>query len=157
MSELIFPFINLVILIVIFVVYLREPIAKFVTDRHVTIRDELQRVRALLGQAQSQFDEFSGKLKAMDAEIAGLREQAKQDASAAKSRILAEAQRLSATIVTDARASAQGLYSQLKQELFAEIGSKVLDRAEAILRERLTGDDRARIRREFSTQVETVQ
>jgi hypothetical protein len=33
----------------------------------------------------------------------------------------------------------------------------VLNRAETILRERLTGDDRARIRQEFSRQVESIQ
>jgi hypothetical protein len=33
----------------------------------------------------------------------------------------------------------------------------VLDRAEAILRQRLTRDDQVRIRHEFSRQVETVQ
>ena len=157
MSELIFPFINLSILIVIMVVYLREPLRTFVLDRHTGLRDELRRVRDLLSQAQARYNEFTSKLKAMDAEIASLRDQAKQDAAASQSRILAEAQKLSATIISDSRASAQGLYSQLKSELFADVGSRVLDRAEVMMRERLTGDDRARIRREFSTQVESVQ
>jgi F0F1-type ATP synthase membrane subunit b/b' len=157
MSELIYPFINLLILIAIIVVYLREPLRGFVRGRHETLRDELQRVRELLSQSQTRYDEFTGKLKAMEAEIITLREQAKHDAAASKSKIVAEAQKLSAMIITDARSSAQGLYAQLKGELFIEVGGKVLDRAEAMLRERLTGDDRARIRNEFSSQVESVQ
>jgi F-type H+-transporting ATPase subunit b len=157
MGEIVFPFINLAILITILVVYLREPLRSFVRGRHETLRDELQRVRELLSQAQSKYEEFTGKLKAMEAEIITLRTQARQDAAASQSKIVAEAQKLSAVIISDARTSAQGLYGQLKNELFAEIGSKVLDRAETLLRERLTGDDRARIRHEFSSQVESVQ
>jgi F-type H+-transporting ATPase subunit b len=145
------------LLVTVLAVKLRAPVSAYVNDRHVSLREELQRVRGLLVSAQRKYDEFSGKLKAMDAEILSLREQAKQDASAAKVRVVAEAQRLSATVIHDARVSAQGLYSQLKSELFSEVGLKVVDRAEKLLRERLTGDDRARIRKEFSSQVETVQ
>ena len=157
MKELIYPFINLAILITIMVVYLREPLRMFVRTRHEGLRDELQRVRDLLAQSQTRYDEFTGKLTAMEAEALTLRDQARQDATGARSRLNAEAQRLSATIVSDSRASAQGLFSQLKHELFAEVGTKVLDRAEAILKERLTGEDRTRIRHEFSAQVETLQ
>lgn len=157
MSELIFPTINLAILLVIMVVYLREPIRSFVRVRHETLRDELRRVRELLSGAKTKYEEFSSKLKAMEAEIQSLRDQARQDAAASQARVLAEAQALSATIVSDARKSVQGMYGQLKSELFVEVGHKVLDRAEVLLRERLTGDDRARIRHEFSSQVESVQ
>jgi F0F1-type ATP synthase membrane subunit b/b' len=157
MHELIFPTVNLAILIVLLAIYTKAPIRQFVSDRHRTLRDELQSVRELLVRAQSQYDEFTSKLKAMDAEIESLRSQAKQDASAMRSRVTAETQRLSATIVSDARASAQGLYAQLKAELFAEVGGKIVDRAEGLMRDRLTGDDRARIRQEFSSQLERAQ
>lgn len=157
MGELLYPTINLAILLTIMVVYLRAPLASFVRGRHETLRDELSRVRELLANAKTKYEEFSSKLKAMEAEIASLREQAKQDAAASRNRIVTEAQGLSSTIVADSKKSAQGLYGQLRQELFAEVGTKVLDRAEAMLRDRLTGDDRARIRNEFSAQVESVQ
>jgi F0F1-type ATP synthase membrane subunit b/b' len=157
MNELILPFINLLILIGVLAYYLRAPLRAFVLERHTTLRDELRRVRDLLANAKARYDEFTAKLKAMEAEIQSLRDQARQDAATAKSKILAEAQALSATIVSDARRSAQGLYGQLKSELFVQAGQRVLDRAEELLRERLTGDDRARIRHEFSAQVERVQ
>jgi hypothetical protein len=49
------------------------------------------------------------------------------------------------------------MFGDLKNQLRSELSVQVLARAEAILRERLTGDDKARIRREFSQQVESVQ
>ncbi|MFL5812659.1 MAG: hypothetical protein ACJ763_03710 [Bdellovibrionia bacterium] len=157
MSELFAPTINLLILVGILVYYTRHPIKKSVEDRHTGLRDELARVRDLLRQAQEQYNEFSSKLKAIEAETTALRQQAIQDAEAAKQRLVNDAQRMSQGIASDARRGAESLYAELKTQLASEIGGRVLERAEAILRERLTGDDRARIRKEFSTQVETVQ
>jgi F0F1-type ATP synthase membrane subunit b/b' len=157
MSELFAPTINLLILVGILVYYTRHPIKKSVQDRHAGLRDELARVRDLLRQAQEQYSEFSSKLKAIEAETTALRQQAIQDAEAAKQRIITDAQRMSSGIANDSRKAAQSLYSELRTQLASEIGNRVLERAEVILRERLTGDDRARIRKEFSTQVEMVQ
>lgn len=157
MSELFAPTINLIILVGILVYYTRHPIKKSVQDRHASLRDELARVRDLLRQAQEQYNEFSSKLKAIEAETTALRQQAVQDAEAAKQRLVNDAQRMSLGISSDARKAAESLYGELKSQLASEVGGRVLERAEAILRDRLTGDDRARIRKEFSTQVETVQ
>jgi len=157
MSELFAPTVNLLILVGLLVYYTRHPIRKTVTDRHEGLRDELARVRDLLRQAQEQYNEFSSKLSAIEAETTALRQQAVQDAEAAKQRIVTDAQRLSQGIASDSRRAAESLYAELKAQLASEVGSRVIDRAEALLRERLTGDDRARIRKEFSSQVETVQ
>jgi hypothetical protein len=59
--------------------------------------------------------------------------------------------------VTDAKTSANALYSDLRGQLYADLSAEVLERAEGILRERLTGDDRVRIRKEFSNQLERTQ
>jgi F0F1-type ATP synthase membrane subunit b/b' len=157
MNTLLWPFLNLIILIAVLLWKGKAPFTAFVFQRHSTIRDEVQRVRSLLRSAQVKYDEFAAKLKAVDAEINELNERAQQDAKAAQSRIIAEAQRLSAAVVTDARSSAELLYGELKGQLFLELGSRVIDKAEKLLLDRLTGDDRARIRQEFSSQVERVQ
>ncbi|MCM2277986.1 MAG: ATP synthase F0 subunit B [Oligoflexia bacterium] len=157
MHGLIAPTFNFLVLLAILVYYLREPIRQFVHSRHVTVRDELKSVRELLRQAQEKHDEFSSKLKAIEAETTALREQAQQDAQVAKLRILSEAQRLSGNIVVDARATAEGLLKEMKNELYLDLAGRVLERAETILKARLTGDDRARFRQEFSMQVENVR
>lgn len=157
MHELIAPAINLSILLTVLGYYLRAPLKDFVASRHVTLRDEVQRVRKMLREAQEQFDEFSAKLKAIDAEVMALKDQAKQDAQVTKNRIVTEAMKLSENVVVDARATATAMFSELKGRLTTELGFRVLDRAESILREKLTGADQARIRQEFSKQVENFQ
>jgi F0F1-type ATP synthase membrane subunit b/b' len=157
MDTLIAPAINLLILICALIYFLRTPLKNFVSQRHVVLRDELARVRELLASAQRQHEEFSAKLKAFDAEATTLRAQMATDAEQAKSRLIQEAQRLSAQIITDARSSADAMVSGLRAGLQGELATQVLARAEKIMREKLTGDDRTRLREEFSKQVETVQ
>ena len=157
MHSLIAPAINLGILLVVLFVYLKTPIQQFVSNRAVTVGQELKKVREMLRDAQEKHDEFSAKLKSIEIEVSALREQAKQDAQAAKLRILSEAQRACSTIVSDARSTSEGMYADLKTRLFSEIGQQILARTEVILRDRLTGDDRARIHSEFSTQVEAMK
>ncbi|MDR3607513.1 MAG: ATP synthase F0 subunit B [Oligoflexia bacterium] len=157
MHELISPTFNLAVLIAVLTYFLRQPIRDYVSGRHHTVRDELARVSELLKDAQEKNSEFSAKLSAIDAEIVAIRKQAVQDAEAMNQRIIANAVRLSAGTVADARLAAEGLYSDLKSELYHELGARVIDRAGSLLKERLTGDDRARIRKEFSSQVEAAQ
>lgn len=157
MQTLIWPAANLAILIAIFFKYLRQPVRQAVSQRHAELRDELKKVRELLQRAQERHDEFSAKLKSIEVETTALHEQAKQDAQSAKLRVLSEAQRTSASVVSDARLAADHLMKDLRSQLFSEIGMRVVGRAESLIRDRLTGDDRARIRREFSTQVERAQ
>jgi F0F1-type ATP synthase membrane subunit b/b' len=157
MHELIAPTVNLLILVSLLFYYLKEPVRAHVHGRHLTLREELDRVRELLKKAKAQHEEFTAKLSAIGAETTALREQATLDAQAAKQRLLSDAQRLSGNIVSDAHNAARGLYEELKTQLSSEMGARIITRAEVLLRSRLTGDDKMRIRQEFSQQVETVQ
>ena len=157
MESLFAPSFNLAILLAFMVYKLNKPVREFVSLRHTTIRGEIQSVRQELLQAQEKYDEFSSKLKAIDAEVVTLREQGQQEITAMKQRILSESGRLSLNIISDARASAEGLYLEFKGQLYSELSAQVLDRAELLLREKLTSDDRVAIRSAFSKQLEAIQ
>jgi F0F1-type ATP synthase membrane subunit b/b' len=157
MEHLLWPFINLIILTSILGIKLKKPLGEFVRNRHTTLRDELRNVDETLRQAKHKHEEFSAKLKAIGAEISALKEQVKQDSESMKLRVVTDAKRLAGLVVSDAQGAAQGLYGELRNNLKTEFGIRVIDRAEQLLRERLTGDDRVRIRREFSRQMESMQ
>lgn len=157
MDSLFLPALNLGILLVFLFVKLKKPVIDHVFKRHEMIRDEVRRVREMLSSAQAKHEEFSGKLKAIDTEVMALRDQARQDAASMKVRILTEAQRNSARVVSDARAASEGMVGDLRRQLAFEVGTAVVDRAQAVVKTRLTGDDRARIRKEFSTEVENTK
>lgn len=157
MKALIWPIINVATLVGILVYTTRAPLREFLKTRRKSIGEELIRVRELMESAKTKYEEFTAKLKAIDAEVLSLNEQVRSDAERMRSRILADAKQNAGSIVSDARTSANALYGDLKNELRVELGMRVLARAEKLLVERLTGDDRVRIRREFSTQVERIQ
>lgn len=157
MEHLIAPTVNFLIFVGLLAFLLPPKVRAFVTSRHAFIRDEVLRIQEQLRGSKSRFDDFSAKLKAVDTEVAAIRAQTLQEAETARVRIASDAKRLAGQIVTDARLSADALMGDVRQQMRAEMVSRVIARAEAILRQRLTGDDRARIRREFSRQVESIQ
>ncbi len=157
MEHLIGPAINFFLFVALLAYLLPARVREFVTSRHDYIRTEVLRVQDQLRTSRARFEEFSAKMKAVEAEVAAIRSQSAQDAEAARARIVNDAKKHSSQIIADARTSAEGLFGDLRKQMRAEMVSRVIDRAEAILRHRLTGDDRVRIRREFSRQVENFQ
>lgn len=155
MSALLWPAINFCILIGALVYFLKKPLSDFVTQRHTYLRDEVQKVASQLRSSQGRFQEFSAKLQAIENEVVALRSQAKQDAEAMKVRVLTDAKKQSSGIVADSHVGAAAMTDDLKSQLKSEFGVRVIDRAENIIRSRLTVADRVRIRQDFSRQVET--
>ena len=156
MHALIAPLVNVSILVGILFYYLRKPISDFVSSRHVSIRDQVKSVSDDLRSAQNKYEEFSSRIKALDVEVRALREQGKQESEQMKTRLLTDARRVSAAIVSDSRTSAEQVFKDLQGELRKDLGEKVVIRAEKLIRDKLTTDEKSRIRHEFSEQLSRV-
>lgn len=146
MTALLLPAFNLGLLVTILFFATRKPLKAFVFSRHETMRVELSEVRERLRVAQERYDEYSAKLKAVGAEVSALAEQTKREVEVSRERVLAEAKALSATLVKDAELAAKSMFEETRAEIRNRIGSEVVSRAETMIRQTLTGDDRARIR-----------
>lgn len=157
MATLIFPAINLLALIAILTWKFKGPLAGFVEGRHHSVARELSEVREKLKTAQAQLDEYTGRLRALDAEVRALREQTTRDAAEAKTRVLTEAKKVALHIVEEAKATSQNLYGDVKTELRHAFAGQVIERATQLIQGRLTAADRAKFRHDFSKQVETIQ
>ena len=92
-SSLLYPAINFAILVAAMFYYLKAPTKTFVKARHDSLKEELDRVQAKLVDAQKQYQEYSQRLSAMDAEITSLVQSVRSDAESAKVRVLTEARR----------------------------------------------------------------
>ncbi len=157
METLLWPVVNLLLLIALLFHLLRKPVTVALQGRHTTLRDEIQRVREQLTQAQARFDQFSAKLRTMESEAENLFQQSKQDATQTKEALISKASRASQTIVQEAKQGTSLRFEDLKREVRTEFSGKVLAKAEEIIRKRLTGEERARILKEFSSQMETLR
>jgi len=152
-ATLIPAFINFALFVGFLFWKLRAPFGDFVRNRSISLRDELESSREQLTKARSQYEEFSAKLDAIESDIRALREQARLDAAQAQGRIRAETSRLSAQILADATATRDASIAEAKREIVRAFAIQVVGRAEGLLRGRLTGEEKVRIRREFSTQL----
>jgi F-type H+-transporting ATPase subunit b len=157
MESLVAPTFNLLILLGVMAYYLRAPIKKTVSERHFQIRDEVERVSLLLKKAQEQLEEFTSKLNSLGTEATALREQARQDGKNMRLRIINEARASHEIIIKEAKAACLALYMECKEEIQRSFSSQVIEQAEGILKAQLTGDDRMRIRHEFSKQMVSIQ
>lgn len=92
-SSLLYPFINLAILVGGLFYFLRTPTKVFVRSRHSYLKEELNRVQARLSEAQRQYQDYSQRLSAVDGEITNLIQSVRSEAEASKIRILTEARR----------------------------------------------------------------
>ena len=157
MHTLIFPVLNLSVLLAALVYFLRAPVRNAVQTRHQTLKADLVDVRVKLQEARVRYDEFSAKLKAVQVEVSSIQLQGRQDAEALKNRIVTNAKNSSSSILSEAKSRAEGMVAETQQKLRTELSAKIIQKAERIIHDKLTGDDRVRIRKEFSERVGTIQ
>ena len=157
METLIAPAFNLAILLAVLFYYLKTPLKHFLQDRHNLIAKELEDVRSILRTAQEKYDEFSAKIKAVDSEVTTIRDQAKEDAIEIEKKIIEDSKQISTRVVSESKLTSQRLYEDLKEELKTTYGLKVVERTQELLSAKLTGEDRVRIREEFSSQIGGAQ
>ena len=144
---------NFVIFTGLMFYYLRTPVKGFISARHESLRDDLSKVREQLRSAQEKYEEFSAKLKAIDVEVSNIREISKKDAAGLQAKIVSSAKQMSGSILAESKARATALVSECKESLRSELGLRIVSRAQELIQERMTGDDKARIRKEFSERV----
>lgn len=153
MEKLILSTINLSIFLAILFYYTKKPLKEFVKNRHETIRNLVQQARQEIAAAKADFDEYSAKLKAVDSQVTALKKEVRLEAEDVSRQIVSSAKERSSLIVGDSRASVQAQVEDLRNEIKREFAVKVFERAEEAVQQRLTGADRDRIRREFSSRV----
>jgi F-type H+-transporting ATPase subunit b len=157
MTGLIYPFINFFILVGALIYFLRTPVKSFVLDRHSNLKDELDRVHAKLGEAQKQYQEYSQRLSSMDAEVASLVQQIREEAETTKIRVITEAKRMADQIVIDSKRTGESMLTEFKDQIRADLANQVMARTEVLLKSRMTGDVREQLKKDFSKQVESVR
>ena len=157
METLIAPSVNLFLLIAVLAYYLVGPLKAFAATRQGSIRDQLEESRKLLAEARAKFEDFTSRVKGLSAEAATLQSQAEQDAKRSRDALVRAAEQLGSTIISDAKAAAGAMRNDLVSSLRAEVAERALSRAEEQIRSRLTGEERARLRQEFSALVEKTQ
>jgi F-type H+-transporting ATPase subunit b len=156
-SSLIPPFVNFLILVAGLVYLLRRPLKAYVTDRHMSVKSQIDEVQAKLAEAQRQYNEYAQRLQSMDAEVQNLVKGIRAEAESSRVRIVTDAKRMADQIVIDAKRTGDAMLGEFKEQMRTELANQVITRAEALLKSKMTGDVREQLFKDFSKQVESVR
>jgi len=145
--------INLVFFAALLVFLLKEKVREYVHERHVIMRENVIGVREKLRDARERMEEFSAKLEAVDTEVKSLTRQAGDDGESVKIKLLNSAKEKSGTLIEEVRQRSTELVGDLKSELVSDMANLVVSRAEESLSGKLTGADKKRFHKEFTSSL----
>jgi len=131
-AGLLYPLINLVLLIAALIYFARKPVLEFFNDRRGKIQNDLKKSSDLLGEAEAKFASWQRKLADLDQELETIRETSRQRAENERANIIADATASAERIRADASAA-------IEQEL---------------RRSRVNAGDRERLVGEFIERIE---
>jgi F-type H+-transporting ATPase subunit b len=154
LGDLAWPVLNLAILIAALVYFGRRPIQDFFATRQDRIRDDLDAAASALAEAEARHTEWQRKLTRLDAEMARIREQARERAEAERRHILADASVAAERIRRDARSAVDQELRRAREELRREAAELALELAAETLRTRVSDADRSRLVDDF---IETIE
>ena len=152
--DLVYQFVNFILLIAVLFVVARKPVTAFFAGRREQIKGDLEAAADLLGSAEARQAQIQEKLADLETQLEEIRAISRQRAEEESQRILAKAREAAERIQSDAiEATAQELL-RAQTELRAEAAGLAVELAGEILNEQVGDADRQRLLDEFITRVE---
>lgn len=122
-------------------------------ERHEQIKSELEQATSAREEADALLARFRDRLDRLDAETEELKQAAREQAEAERKRIIELAQAEAERIRAVAKATADREAQARIREIEAEAIDRAVERAEAVLRERLADADQNRLFDDYVAQV----
>ncbi|HSR70452.1 MAG TPA: ATP synthase F0 subunit B [Acidobacteriota bacterium] len=141
--------VNLLLVVVPLVIWLRKPLGQYFAGRRQAIRNEIEEAAEARRQAEEKLAEVEQKMKALDEEVENIRQQARQEAAAERRRLLQEARADGERIVAAAEREIGNLKRQARAELKDYASQLALEMAEERIRESMTEKDEAELADRF--------
>jgi len=151
---LLYPTLNLALLIAVLVYFGRKPILGFFDRRRLQIEEDLQKAAALKKEAEERYASWQRKLADLQAELEGIRAASRERAESERAQILADATATAARIRSDATAAIEQELRRARAVLHEEAADLAVDLARSLLAEQVTNADRERLVSEFIERIE---
>ncbi len=153
-GDLLYPVLNLAILVAALVYFGRKPIADFFAERRSSIQGELEQAAELYRKAEEQHARWQRRLVDLEGELDGIRTRARERAESERAHILADAQATADRIRRDATSAVDRELLRARERLREEASDLAIELAGNLLREQVTGADRERLLDEFIERIE---
>jgi F-type H+-transporting ATPase subunit b len=152
---LVYPIINLLLLLAVLVYFGRKPILDFFGERRGKIQDDLKAAADLQREAEERYASWQRKLADLESELENIRTTAQERAERERDQIIADANSTAERIRSDATAAIDQELRRSRAVLREEAADLALELAGNLLREQVSDDDRERLVGEFIERIES--
>lgn len=136
---------NFGILLSLYYMLGRKPVAAGLTQRRVTIGKEIEEAQKLLDEAEERAEKYQGNLKNVDADADAAKAALISSGKGEASHLVTEAEERAQRMKRDAERLVQQERKQLQQELLVETVEMSVVEAAQVLAKSVTADDHARL------------
>jgi len=149
--------INTIALLVLLGYFLKKPLSNYFRERTAQIEKDLAEAREQRERAEQTIKEYEAKMAGMEQELEKMRADLAKSAGAESEKVVANAERMAQGIVESARLAADQEVRKAKTALQNEAVELAIKTAEAIVAEKITGDDQKRIVEDYLAKVEGMK
>ena len=141
--------VNLTILLLVLVYYLKQPIKNFLIERRGIIGNEIDDAQKAIAEAKKIHADYEEKLKNLDAEIKSLKESIQEQGEVERKEILKQAEIASEKIRAEARESIELESARARRAIQSEAITLAIDIAEDLIKRHLSSSDKEKMIENF--------
>jgi F-type H+-transporting ATPase subunit b len=141
--------VNLTILLLVLVYYLKQPVKNFLIERRGIIGNEIDDAQKTIAEAKKIHAEYEEKLKHLDAEIKSLKESIKEQGEVERKEILRQAAIASEKIRAEARESIELESARARRAIQSQAITLAIDIAEDLIKQNLSSSDKDKMIEKF--------
>jgi F-type H+-transporting ATPase subunit b len=133
------------------------PVKKAFAARSEQIRQAAEEARARRAKADQLASDIQGRLQQIENEVRAIRERAEAEGERQKRELIAAAETEAQKILANARNEVDNRLKHIRHELTELAGTLASERAEALLREKITADDQHKLFHESVSELQEVR
>jgi F-type H+-transporting ATPase subunit b len=141
--------VNLTILLLVLVYYLKQPVKDFLIERRGIIGNEIDDAQKAIAEAKKIHAEYEEKLKHLDAEIKSLKGSIQEQGEIERKKILKQAEIASEKIIEEARESIELESARARRAIQSQAITLAIDIAEDLIKQHLSSSDKDKIIENF--------
>ncbi len=144
---------NFAILVAVLIYFVRKPASEALNGRIDGIKQELSSLETRKKEAEEKLAEYNRRIASLDKEAEDIIAQYRKQGEAARERILRESEKTAAKLEEQAKKNIEQEFKNAKAKLQEDILRKALEKAETLVKEKITTDDQDRLVDEYLDKV----
>jgi len=148
---------NMILFIGALVLFVRKPLKSAMTERSAAIRRAAEEAKERRAKADQMASDIQARLAAIESEVKAIHQRAEAEGERQKRDLIAAAEAEAAKILQAARNEVDNRLKHARHELTEYAGELAAQRAEQLLRDTITEDDKRRLFQDSLRQVSEVR